>query len=194
MSFHAKLKEATWSQHEATEQLLFPDRPWQELSLSDYQQFLLTQYVFHSHMEHAIDNSLSVRLKGRLNWDLRHKLPSIQSDLAELASAIPIIPNPTQQIISEAEAIGYLYVTEGSTLGGRMISKALKENEQIATHSSFRFLNVYGEDTGRYWKEFLRVLSEEVVADVEEAVIAAAKRAFGLFTQSVCFVRDKALA
>jgi len=70
---------------------------------------------------------------------LRHKLPSIQSDLAELASAIPIILNPTQKLTSKAEAIGYLYVTE-------------------------------------------------------EAVIAATKRAFGLFTQSIYFVRDKALA
>jgi len=192
--FHKKLKEATQSQHEATESLLFPHQSWDTFSLPDYRQFLKIQYVFHTHTERSIDEVLSPRLKEQLHWSRRRKLSLIQSDLAELDSATPEINDHAQPLTSEAEALGYLYVTEGSTLGGRMISKALSENEQLATRCSFRFLNVYGTETGRYWKEFLQVLSEEVAAQQEETVIAAAQRAFSLFTQSVYFMRDKALA
>lgn len=193
-SFHKKLKEATQSQHEATENLLFPHQSWDTFSLPDYRQFLKIQYIFHAHMERVIDDAFSPRLKEQLHWSQRRKLSSIQSDLVELASAAPEITDHAQPLTSETEALGYLYVTEGSTLGGRMISKALSENEQVAAHSSFQFLNVYGANTGRYWKEFLQVLSQEVATHQEETVIIAAQRAFSLFTQSVYFVRDQALA
>ncbi|MGD1894572.1 MAG: biliverdin-producing heme oxygenase [Cyclobacteriaceae bacterium] len=192
--FRQKLREATRSQHEATESLLFPHQSWETFSLQNYREFMTVQYVFHTHTERVIDDALGPELKERLHWQQRRKLLSIQNDLAELSSGKPTITEYALPLASEAEAIGYLYVTEGSTLGGRMISKALSENEQIATHCSFRFLNVYGTETGRYWKEFLDVLSKEITADQEETVITAAQRAFGLFAQSVNFVRDKALA
>lgn len=193
-SFHERLKEATRSQHQTTEKLLFPHQSWDTFSLDDYQQFLKIQYVFHVYMERSIDNTLSPKLKDQLDWLQRRKLSSIQDDLHELSSATSVIIDHTQPLTSEAEALGYLYVTEGSTLGGRMISKALQKNEQIAACCSFRFLNVYGTDTGRYWKSFLKVLSEEISTNQEKTVIAAAQRAFNIFTQSVYLVRGKALA
>lgn len=193
-SFHEKLKEATRSQHQTTEKLLFLHQSWDTFSLDDYRQFLKIQYVFHAYTERAIDNTLSPRLKDQLDWLQRRKLPSIQDDLHELSSATPVIIDHAQPLTSEAEAIGYLYVTEGSTLGGRMISKALQKNEQVATRCSFRFLNVYGADTGHYWKSFLKVLSKEIPTDREETVIIAAQRAFNIFAQSVYLVRGKALA
>ncbi|MEO0330446.1 MAG: biliverdin-producing heme oxygenase [Bacteroidota bacterium] len=188
MSFHARLKEATWEQHKATEQLLFPNKNWTSLSLADYSQFLQIQYVFHQQAEHRVDTALGVKLKEKLNWPERRKLGWIESDLAEISTDIPAGFTRDVTKLSEEEALGLLYVTEGSMLGGQMIKKALQNNEQVAPHTSFHFLSGYGTNTSTYWKSFLDTM--ENTTCVPETIIAAAKAGFDLFAKSVYLIKE----
>lgn len=188
MSLRIKLKEATRHLHDRAEQSLFSDQEWDQVTLSEYRQFLRVQYVFHSNMERSIDAALSQPLKEKLHWGQRQKQCWIRQDLEELQSPLPL-SNLSGHLASPAEAFGYLYVAEGSTLGNRMIGKALKNNRYIVPHTSFRFLNGYGSETGRLWKDFLVLLENEVDHGKETTVIEAAKDAFSIFTKSVSFVK-----
>ena len=189
MSLHAELKEATRHQHEATEQLLFPRQDWSALSLDEYRQFLQIQYVFHQRAESLVDVSLNPELKRVLHWSSRRKLSWLKDDLREVSGDVPPALTKPEAAISEAAGMGLLYVTEGATLGGRMIKKVLRSNEHISPYSSFRFLSGYGEDTSRYWKSFLEVLEK---TDYETAVVIAAARAgFDLFTESIYHIQGQ---
>jgi len=67
----------------------------------------------------------------------------------------PVFP----AIGTKAEALGALYVLEGSTLGGRKILQALRS--QGVSTDGLHFLDPYGKDAGVNWRRFLRVLERE---------------------------------
>ncbi len=192
MSFHTKIKEATQQRHQATEKLLFPQQNWSDLSLDQYREFLQIQYVFYQRAEQQIDANLSSELQQMLDWSNRQKLPWIEIDLLEINAITPTDFHQETLITSEEEAMGLLYVTEGATLGGRMIKKALEKNEHISPYTSFRFLSGYGADTSAYWKSFLTIL--EGTHYKPDIVITSAQRGFDLFSQSVYLIRKKQLA
>jgi heme oxygenase len=82
--------------------------------------------------------------------------------------ALPLFPAPA----SAAEALGMLYVLEGSTLGGRFIAGALAARG--VTDPDLAFLDPYGDETGARWRAFLTVLAREI--GDSEALIADACR------------------
>jgi heme oxygenase len=79
-------------------------------------------------------------------------------------------------IETKAEALGALYVVEGSTLGGKKILKALR-SRGVST-DDLHFLDPYGNDTRTYWCSFLRVLEHETAhrqSTMNECVSGAMK-------------------
>jgi heme oxygenase len=72
---------------------------------------------------------------------------------------LPNFPVPR----GEAEALGMIYVLEGSTLGGRLILRSV--SERGVDVSDLRFLDPYGADTGRRWRRFLAVLQRHTQGD-----------------------------
>jgi len=80
----------------------------------------------------------------------------------------PAFPVP----LTRAEALGMLYVLEGSTLGGRIILRALAGRG--VDDPNLAFLDPYGAETGARWRGFLAVLSRET--DDDEDRIAQACR------------------
>ena len=71
------------------------------------------------------------------------------------AWAMPPFPEPADRW----EALGFLYVLEGSTLGGRFILREL-EAKGIAGPELY-FLDPYGRAGGRIWRSLLGVLERE---------------------------------
>jgi heme oxygenase len=72
---------------------------------------------------------------------------------------------------SRAEALGALYVLEGSTLGGRMILRALADRG-VAT-AELAFLDPYGLETAGRWRDLMEILGREIRG---ESDLAAASR------------------
>jgi heme oxygenase len=75
------------------------------------------------------------------------------------ANAVPAFPKPG----TRWEALGLLYVLEGSALGGRVILRALAARGAI--DPVLGFLDPYGSETGRLWRGFLSVLDRETGDD-----------------------------
>ena len=72
---------------------------------------------------------------------------------------LPAFPHPH----SRAEALGMLYVLEGSTLGGRLILRTLAAKG--VSDPDLAFLDPYGSESGARWREFLAVLENETGGD-----------------------------
>ena len=56
------------------------------------------------------------------------------------------------------EALGCLYVLEGATLGGKIITEHLKKVLPLDESRGCSFFNSYGDDVGRMWSSFLGIL------------------------------------
>ncbi len=180
MSLRQRLKAATQTYHDQTEQL---SGPGDQFTLDGYRAFLLTAWLFHSSLEKILTDFLSPSLKGDLHWSDRLKTARIKCDLHELGvdptASLPSLPFPVSTV---PQALGALYVDEGSTLGGVMMKKMWEEDPAIGPYSSFQFLGCYGTQTGTYWKSFVAILEATVTEPAEEAeTIAAAKSTFEFY-------------
>jgi heme oxygenase len=91
-------------------------------------------------------------------------------------------------IETKAEALGALYVIEGSTLGGRKILQALRS--QGVSTNDLHFLDPYGKDAGVNWRMFLGVLERETAPNpttMNECVAGATKT----FSFAAACLRDE---
>lgn len=114
-----------------------------------------------------------------LDYEARRRRPLLERDLAHLGEPTPR-PCAMSEPASRAEALGLLYVLEGSTLGGQVIRKRLLAGGQ--TLDGVSFLDPYGADTGPRWKSFLAILDRECPPDRPEAGKAAARGGVAGFT------------
>lgn len=112
---------------------------------------LLRRYAeFHLSAEEALVPHLS-QVPG-LDFEIRSRRPL----LARFAEP-PLSPFP--QPNSVAEALGMMYVLEGSTLGGKMMKRMLAE--RCGDDDDLAFLDPYGKETGVRWRAFVDVLVRE---------------------------------
>ena len=180
MSFRQKIKAATQPYHDQTEQL--PSRSVGEFTLDDYRNFLLTSWLFHRSLEQSLAEFLLDSFKEELQWSDRRKTHRLEQDLEELEVDYRLLTPLPFGVNTLPEALGAMYVSEGSTLGGMMMKKLWEDHPVIGQHSSFAFLGCYGQQTGSRWKSFVKVLEAAVPhpAD-EEAAIASAQATFEFY-------------
>jgi len=79
-----------------------------------------------------------------------------------------------------AQALGCLYVIEGSTLGGQVIRREVERRLGISPGSGATFFAGYGDETGRRWREFCVSCNSfgDMFPDACEEILAAACRSF----------------
>jgi heme oxygenase len=180
VSLRSTLKERTAVVHRALE-----SRPLMRLladgvmSVDEYAEYLRRQHALHWPLEDRLPPWLpSEWVPQRLR-----KTAWLEGDLAALgeraAPAVAEIP----AIDSTAQAMGVMYVLEGSTLGLQVVRKACPPGHP-AQGQAGRFLRGYGSATGRHWQEFVTSLDRvppaqwPVVLDAAHATFAAVARAF----------------
>lgn len=101
----------------------------------------------------------------------RRRSHLLVADLAALGlsgpalDALPSCPLPTLR--DAAEALGSLYVMEGSTLGGRIIQRNVERCLGDRGRASCSYFSGYGERTGAMWRAFLTRLDDAPPADAE---------------------------
>ncbi|MBB3111098.1 heme oxygenase [Paenibacillus phyllosphaerae] len=160
------------------------------MTLEGYITYLQKFYGFIAPVEEAIAQLPGWETNG-FDFDLRRKAPLIEQDLRQLGlSEQQIAQLPRSRALPDVStfprALGYLYVIEGSTLGGQVITKQLKKFLPIETELNGRYFNSYGEEVRVRWGEF-RALVEQTAGSDEAAsqTIEAAKETFILLDQWV---------
>lgn len=171
------LKEKTKEQHDETEAKLQSQKIFDKsYSLDDYKKLLTHNYKLISRYEPQIREHL--KNYPELNLEERSKIEALKTDLSKLNIDMPA-ESPIQNLDNEAEAFGALYVIEGSTLGGNVIAKQLRKNQEFE-NIEFNYFGVYGENTGFFWQEFKAIIDEKISEDAYEDCINGAKKAYQL--------------
>ena len=115
----------------------------------------------------------------RLDYSKRRKAGLLVDDLLRLGlatseiDALPscvLLPEPE----TEAGAIGCLYVLEGATLGGKLISRHLKESLAITRLNGGSFYDAYGARVGMMWKDFCDAANRYCGSQVDRCANAIA--------------------
>ena len=76
------------------------------------------------------------------------------------------------------QALGCMYVLEGSTLGSRFIARHLADRFQIDGGSGAAFFNAYGGATGARWAEFREFLISHTDSSSADEVLGSAIKTF----------------
>lgn len=172
------LKKKTMDAHQALENLLIPKL--QTISTQeDYVELLKTFYGYFSPVEKVIERHLTPQQLPDIKR--RRKAAFLLNDLSVLGFSAGDVPiSPFVPIVThEVQAWGALYVLEGSTLGGRGITRMLLKQCSEITINHLKFFNGYGEETGPMWTRFQEALNNLEYNDSEVGIaIKAANETF----------------
>lgn len=155
-------------------------------NLSSYIRILELFYGFYKPIEDILYSSKLIE-ESFLQMPRRRKTQWLINDLEHLGFSTSQITKlslckvlPTLQ--TQHQLMGCLYVLEGSTLGGQIISGHLHRNLGITSTNGGQFFNSYGTKVGLMWRQFMAVLSRYATASCYEAeIIAAANETFSCF-------------
>jgi heme oxygenase len=115
----------------------------------------------------------------------RSRLPHLRRDLAALGrtnaeqAALPACASAEGLADSAAAAIGSIYVLEGSTLGGQVISRALA-GADWTPRGGLTYFNPYQARTGEMWRAFGTWAESRVAPAERDEAVAGANRTFAL--------------
>lgn len=184
------LKSETQSQHDQLESISFSKEIMSKtINLNQYKRLLYTNLQVYQILENQLNQYFSNKPQHQLHSFSSHRLPDLVCDLDHLSidysvkESLPKCPN----LKSEFEVIGCLYVLEGSRLGGKVITKALRKNEELSGISSFHFYEQETIDIGKRWMEFKNRVQEmtiDISEDFSTKIIASAQQTFDFFYQA----------
>ena len=155
---------------------------------ADYRGLLERFLTLYEPLEEDIGKAADWKEAG---WDFetRRKTPWLRDDLRALGvddTEFPGWPraNRLPALADFGAAVGALYVVEGSTLGGQMISRQFAEKLGVTPARGGKFFHGYGEDTGRKWREFGQWAEGQATrAPLADTAVRGARETFAAFSE-----------
>ena len=138
-------------------------------------------FGFHLVWEAAIAERPSLREFHRP----RRRVAALAQDLLALGhtqariDSLPSCSEASALAASDGAALGSMYVMEGSTLGGQLITRALLTSAW-APQGGLGYFDPYGRRTGEMWREFKDWLVRHPGAAERRCVLEGARGAFDL--------------
>lgn len=171
-----RLREETAPSHEALER----DLAWQDrvATRESYRALLARFHGFHAVIEPEIGRALG----DEAFLAPRRRLSLLEADLRHLGLSEPEIdalPRPSAiALAGSAEALGALYVLEGSTLGGKVIGRHVSALHGFDATAGCAYYSGHGEAAGAMWRAFCARLDEVSDAAEQARVLASADATF----------------
>ncbi len=112
-----RLKAASSRDHDSVDQLVMAARPFE--NRERYGRFLQVQHRFHGSLLALYqDEQLNQQLPGLAALS---RFAAVEADLRDLGLSLPTSTQPV--CVSSAQALGWLYCSEGSNLGAAFLYK-----------------------------------------------------------------------
>ncbi|HEY0676730.1 MAG TPA: biliverdin-producing heme oxygenase [Chitinophagaceae bacterium] len=174
------LKEATNESHAALEKLVIA-KIRQTNSSDRYLHLLEMFYGFYKPVEEQIDSHID--RAHFTDYSQRRKSEALLQDMHNLeAGSRLMLCQDLPSISDSVSCLGALYVLEGSTLGGSVISKLLKKELGDEAPEFFLFFNCYGDSARDMWYEFKEKLNSYTTNEAAHLkMIEAANETFVKF-------------
>ena len=168
------LRSATASQHRNAEKDL--DLLRASFTRDDYVALLKRFYGFHLPWESKVGAVLEMELPDF--FEPRKKLQNLEADLRyfgcvaeDRSSIIPC--NKLPLLNSIGSALGSVYVIEGSSLGGRILTRHFSEHLGIRPDAGCSYFSGYGDQTGQMWSAFGELMAKRPPVENNEMLTAA---------------------
>lgn len=171
------IKEATKTAHQELEKKVVLKLKAIRSNL-DYADLLKHFYAYFNAIEKAVAPYITTAVLP--DFADRRDSSYIKNDIEELGSDVNNLP-PVQipTITNTVQALGALYVLEGSIMGGPYIVQMLNK---FGIDKGVSFFSGYGEATGQKWGVFTSVLNNTAQTDEQQAeAIRAADETFANF-------------
>ncbi|WP_334598187.1 biliverdin-producing heme oxygenase [Pseudomonas alvandae] len=173
-----RLNQITHEPHGRLDALVKAHAPFE--TQASYARFVVAQYQFQSELVALYNDTQLTALIADL--PARCRAEAAKADLADLDTEVPAplagaVKNPTQ-----AEALGWLFVSEGSKLGAAFL---IKRAVTLGMNEIFGARHLAEPASGRAegWKTFTRTLDELPFTEQQEAEAdKGALDAFNRFT------------
>lgn len=171
------IKEATKSAHQKLE-VTVVKKLKAIRSHADYADLLKHFYSYFSTVEKTIAPYITTEVLP--DYNQRRTSVYLKQDIEALGfstNELPAAQSP--EIHSTIEALGALYVMEGSIMGGKIIVQML---EKGGITEGVSFFSGYGENTGKMWGVFTAVMNSYAPTEADEQkAIQAANETFSRF-------------
>ncbi|GJD53957.1 hypothetical protein OPKNFCMD_6737 [Methylobacterium crusticola] len=182
----ARLRDETREAHARIER----DLDWERriATRAGYRALLARFWGFHAAWEPALARALH----DEAFLAPRRRLAHLEDDLARLGlapEAVRALPRPGGPLPrTRPEALGSLYVLEGSTLGGQVVARAVERRLDLRDGEACRYYRSHGRDTGAMWTAFRARLEAEARARPAEvpAILAGAEATFVAMAEWLC--------
>ncbi|ULH16970.1 biliverdin-producing heme oxygenase (plasmid) [Deinococcus sp. KNUC1210] len=173
------LKEATHDQHQAVETLM--PVMHSTFTAAGYARLLVQ---LHAVVEPLEAQLLTLGMPSGFDLHRRTKTPLLRRDLTWFPAA-PGASSAPAPLAGVAEGLGALYVLEGATLGGQIISRHLHRTLGLTPERGGAYFFGYGPSTGQRWQEFSQAMNQGVSTEDQSHVIAGAQLTFRMFEQAL---------
>lgn len=183
----AFLKHGTASVHDTLDKRIMELAPF--ANRERFARFLRVQVRLH----HAAaplyrENPVLARLLPGL-WE-RSRLDAVVADCEDLGVDPALLEHDktaaTVRVEDNAEALGWLYTCEGSTLGAAILLKVARDRLGLSEHFGARHLAGHPAGRAPHWRHFKAALDDIALCDGErERALAGAREAFSFVRGAV---------
>ncbi|MCC6289871.1 MAG: biliverdin-producing heme oxygenase [Chitinophagaceae bacterium] len=167
----AQLKEKTKQAHISLEKKMVGYIKKVE-SPKDYEKLLRLFYGYYTPLEPLLNKYISNDIVP--SYSDRRKSNAILKDINTISAGASNFKkcDNLPQVNDVIQALGVLYVMEGSTMGGTIIAKMLNKQANIQP-TSLTFFNGYGEQNIPMWQSFIKAVNKRAANDGDKIVKAA---------------------
>ena len=173
----SRLSAATDAFHQHLHTLVAAASPFDDRRR--FGKFAAVQYLFQQEIESLYRRASLQALVP--NLAARSRLGAVAAGLADLGIVPPQAEGGSVATVGDHAALGWLFVSEGSTLGAAIL---LKRAEALGLSDTFgaRYLAAAPEGRARHWKAFVEALDGLDLTPAQDAeVTAGADAAFRRF-------------
>jgi heme oxygenase len=161
-----RLNQITNAPHAELDQAVKANAPFE--SLPSYTRFLSAQYLFQQELKALYTHPQLIELIADLPQ--RCRAEQAMADLRDLETPIPAPVAGAVADPSLAEALGWLFVSEGSKLGAAFLIKRATALDLSDTFGA-RHLGEPAGGRADGWKRFIKILDEQRFSDEQERQI-----------------------
>lgn len=167
-----RMKAATTAVHQKVDDSVMAAAPF--ASRENYARFLRFQHRLHNRVEPLYSaEAFQALLPGLAE---RSRLTAVEQDFADLGLVAPA--REEAPALPLPEALGWLYVVEGSNMGAAFLLKAAG-NLGLNSEFGARHLAPHEEGRGLHWRRFTAALDGVDLPEAAEAqALAGAEAAF----------------
>ncbi|MBO6276191.1 MAG: biliverdin-producing heme oxygenase [Pseudomonas sp.] len=171
-----RLNQITNEPHQKLDALVKAHKPFDDVA--SFARFVVAQYLFQSELKALYTDPALKEIVPDLPE--RCRAEQAKADLADLNTEVPAPVAGAVNSPSKAEALGWIFVSEGSKLGAAFLIKRAVALELSETFGA-RHLGEPAGGRAEGWKSFVKTLdslelSAEEEADLDKGAVAAFER------------------